>query len=1114
MRAKLRVGLLSTLVLGLAGGASLAVTSCSQTPVNVPLQSFERAQRIDYVCMRIYRYDPALPGQPIAITPEPTVPDDCAPVAPNIDGTFNPNHLFALVTQTTRGEVAVVDMTQGQVVDIDHSSPGINFLPVGLIPTDIASSPDGVVSFVGSAEPNKAAIYALPTRDILGDSRGLPPEQTRPIPKLGSWPVCALPEAPGSIAVIAHDAPAVSDGGAADGGTTSDAGTSADGGASTSSNMELAVVIPGDGHKRPAKLVTLDVAPFLRGAGVDTSAGPQVAPGALAPCIITSAIELGAKLPATFTPGPTWQDGVAFVDGGTGDLASREPSGGASCPVTVAPSPVPTGDAGDDAGTAEAGAPSGGDAGDAGDVATLPGSLAPTHAVSAVKDGTMLYVADDAQPLIHVVDLSKPASPRELAPLLATSVANPSRKVSVGALAVSPPTRDYKRFLYAIDKREGSILVYDVTDAANATTPSLPLTRPHPELNPFQPPDRILFNVPVVAVGFARHDFAPLEQPPQIAAKRGLLCNPNPAVGLDQGPFTDPGAYYRANVGGQLVGLGPARLRGIFGFATLSNGQLVTIDVDDWDAPCRRPDPMTGASSDLGPPEPAATTGDTDPYHVPNAYVDSVKSTTVSLEAYYPVSAPHRPRSQYLLRRDPTTGIHIPNLVSVPQLFLQSATVSNGGPAGLKSPIILPTSTDLPDPSYVDNPTEPNPQNRGGITDLAALNRLTVPPIVYSAGGGDAGAGASTLVQPNVRFAWEDPQVQIDQDWTVTFEGTLPGFDGIAGTFATTDGYRTLTMSQPNALFCRRGVEDARLGGQRAASEIAEMSSLKIPEPARLDHKTGDYVQVSDYILPPDDPYWSESGDDCWSGEQSTPSARHDFCQSTYGDGISQPTDATTTLNIQRDFPILEAYDDHLVLGRFGYPAVQTTQNREIVGADPSNVEPLKALRCCFHHQAHFKVRTGGTWVAVGSAVGYLHHIAADATTNACVSSCEARDVLLNSRAPAVPRPIDPAAKSPGRNSVLAMRNPMFSYVVWNGIDTEQGAKNDLVPDRDYVWKFSTRGQFVPLTVNLAASTSVVSPQSMRYIEPLGQMAVVDGSSQGLVLIDLNNVAEAHAPYF
>jgi hypothetical protein len=99
------------------------------------------------------------------------------------------------------------------------------------------------------------------------------------------------------------------------------------------------------------------------------------------------------------------------------------------------------------------------------------------------------------------------------------------------------------------------------------------------------------------------------------------------------------------------------------------------------------------------------------------------------------------------------------------------------------------------------------------------------------------------------------------------------------------------------------------------------------------------------------------------------------------------------------------------------------------------------------------------------------------------------------------------------RDSVLALRNPMFSFLIWNGQDPGQ-ACGDQPPKRDMLWAFSTRGGFQPQTLNLAATTAGLSPQSMRFIDSLGQLAIVDGSSQGLILIDLNAIGEAHPPYY
>ena len=92
------------------------------------------------------------------------------------------------------------------------------------------------------------------------------------------------------------------------------------------------------------------------------------------------------------------------------------------------------------------------------------------------------------------------------------------------------------------------------------------------------------------------------------------------------------------------------------------------------------------------------------------------------------------------------------------------------------------------------------------------------------------------------------------------------------------------------------------------------------------------------------------------------------------------------------------------------------------------------------------------------------------------------------------------------------MRNPMFSFLIWNGQNANPCS--DHPPGRDTQWTFSTRGGYSPQLLNLASTTSGLSPQTMRFIDSLGQLAVIDGSSQGLILIDLNTVSLAHAPYF
>ncbi|MGH7298568.1 MAG: hypothetical protein ACRELB_26750, partial [Polyangiaceae bacterium] len=362
--------------------------------------------------------------------------------------------------------------------------------------------------------------------------------------------------------------------------------------------------------------------------------------------------------------------------------------------------------------------------------------------------------------------------------------------------------------------------------------------------------------------------------------------------------------------------------------------------------------------------------------------------------------------------------------------------------------------------------------------------------------------GSSSTTTTGIRLSFDDPTAHIDQDWTVTYEGALPTVANIALDLSSNDGYRTLVLSTGHAVaagaggdagddggdeggadatvdagsgagpspspgFCARGVEDWDLGRSRAQVVVQALADAGLPAPGAgasttahsptLDQWTSDYVEIADDILPESDPYWAiptSDEQDCWDGfglddptgtSPTSPnaSARYDACAATYGaDGLDAAPSgggSVADLNYQRDMPILQAYDDHLVLGRFGWfdkdpngaTIQEQTSNRVVVGPDASNATFLKRIRCCFHHQATFKVRTGGEWLTVGSVSGMLHHVQTDPATNRCVSSCEQADVLKNSRAFDIPWATAPACTPPplpatlDRNSPLAMRNPM-----------------------------------------------------------------------------------------
>jgi hypothetical protein len=266
-------------------------------------------------------------------------------------------------------------------------------------------------------------------------------------------------------------------------------------------------------------------------------------------------------------------------------------------------------------------------------------------------------------------------------------------------------------------------------------------------------------------------------------------------------------------------------------------------------------------------------------------------------------------------------------------------------------------------------------------------------------------------------------------------------------------------------------------------------------------------------------------------------SDRYNACEETFGPASQDDS------YYYRDFPILEAHDGYLRVGRFqwnpgdGSPLCsfpERTTNRSVFGADPNNTTYFKLAQCCFHHQAGFKIRTGGEWAVVGQAgLGFLHHVVTDPTSGRCVLSCDPHDVLRNGRAFDIPwgppgaagSCISPTAQI-DRSSALAFRNPMFSFVMWQGCNAmdamgDAGSSSTCnsvdhtSTQRDRSWRFSMRGGFSPLTFSLGGSSvSPVVPQSMRAVPVFEQLAIVDGAQQGLILIDLHSLQFAHAPYY
>ncbi len=342
------------------------------------------------------------------------------------------------------------------------------------------------------------------------------------------------------------------------------------------------------------------------------------------------------------------------------------------------------------------------------------------------------------------------------------------------------------------------------------------------------------------------------------------------------------------------------------------------------------------------------------------------------------MSAPNRVRSSVLLRNDPTSGNHLPQVVQPPLLTdLNGTPVATSGKAGAAQPLILPTALEsgFIDPTIVANPSEPDPRLRTLIPGTADAGTTPDPP---------------SSPPPGVRLAFDDPTVQQSQDWTVTYEGALPSSSGIVANIesttpeATSGAYSTLTFSTQGADICGLGVEDWALGQDRANAALCAMDPALVSKTeATLPQWTADYIEITDDILLQGDPYWGLPNNLCWPTEaapnigDSDPNVsneRYDLCQATFGAPGSNPD-----LSINRDAPILEAYKGSPSRSAGCAPhegQIETTQNRTIDPGGPNNPPFLQLMTCCFHRQAAFKVRTGGEWVAVGQqSLGLLHHV-------------------------------------------------------------------------------------------------------------------------------------------
>lgn len=987
MKSKRRLTRRALLLATCAAPIALASSSgCQTQQAATTLRALERSGRVSFVCL-------AAPGTiPSVALPVDTCtsvrfdsPDDYA-----VEGgkTTQP-HLYALVTQTTRGEVAVIDMSTkaDSILDANPRVPGANFLPVGAQPVDVVSTPGGTATFVAAAEHGREGIYALASKDIRLCSDCEPKT-------LSDWPSCGLPAAPGRMLVV-YDPPQGEDVRAScDGtyepilrGTDEEEKDVVDTLREGKGRPKLAVTIPELGALAIIDAQSLfDVERDAAGKPKRDENGKTIptkyAPGSWNACPIERWVPLAVDLPASSPPPP--------------------PPNGPAC-VNEAPK-----------------AP-----------AVAVGLSARPSGVALAED--KLYIGDLEAPVIHVLEMKTPCDPVEREPLLPSSEEEPSRVVTTSQLTVSSVlTGSLTRWLYAVDEKGGGLMVFDVGETA---TSRAPLRRPRPEWAPFQTADRVDFGVPVQDLVIVERD-NPQPIPATGVAVEGVRCDPDPNLTVCTASSTtcDPETLYRTGPEFDR-GAGPSRLRGAFAYVVLGTGQIAVVDIDDYDEKCRGPRHYT------------------DLYGCPpvgfDASFDPSETLVSSGELSCNVVIPHTPRGANYFMTGDRTGQHQPGLQSFPLLYDN---------LGALQPKVDPEGVIMRATVPVQDPNEPIAESDFTVavgSSVRAIDQKT--GVLVNAG----------QLEHTLAMNLEDPRAQsVSQTFTVVYEGAIPGFGGKAAKLDLASN--PATLQDAASRFCEQGVL-----GQKAWKEILQAEN----EPGDLDVKSknlADYVQISSSIPPEDDAYWQTEG---VAGVCS-----YQQCNLTFG-----PAELPATT---RDILIAEAYQDHLVLGD---PLGVVPDP-----ANPGQTKPIdpETIECCFPTLVNFTIRVHGQWAVLGVGSGFIHHvIATPAETagspelvGACRNTCDPRVARKNSRVR--PSEFGKVVKDGDREAFI---NPFFRFAINN-------PKNGVVRRNTFL-QFTTQGNFRPLIVNLAASSSEIQPQAISFVSPTNELALTDGSLEGLILL-------------
>jgi hypothetical protein len=518
-----------------------------------------------------------------------------------------------------------------------------------------------------------------------------------------------------------------------------------------------------------------------------------------------------------------------------------------------------------------------------------------------------LLVADSAQPLIHVIDLDAWAAgaSKPLLPPLLTGV--PTQDV----VATPRVPRDIEgkgetHYVYAIDANDGSVLVLEDGQLLNVNEV------------PGQRADRLLFDagksgaaaIEVLTPGFdvqgpaAQYVRGHTDAPPDVTD--ATLCTDRNHEEQD-----------------------PARLRGVFLAAALTDGTVHVIDVHDMELqPSDRSDPK-------GPCRQCAK-GEI-PVLIRNH--ERVAISFVPLE-------------------DEPAPSFAPS-VAPPTFFVEGVGFgvrSNGSTASPRAPGLacIPCADGLTRAYPIDDDGAPAPprdtRDAGGDAAVdGGVDAAVDGGVDAGAAAGDAGAGDAAVpsdddddedrCQDALLCVAHDPWSSGEDQWAIDFEGTLPGASDLRGRFVPADadgnqtgGLELMTDADP----CRAGV----LGEEDIAPDYGDPALCPVPtSPA------GDQVVIR--TLPLGSEYLSQ----LQRGDKET----LELCAELRAELEAEP-------RLRVAFEIRRAYSDRLV--------VRSALVRPI-----GNAKRFEDISVCYEDAVNFDVRSQQAFTVRGSDSGFQHHV-------------------------------------------------------------------------------------------------------------------------------------------